>query len=588
MTFPNKEIIKFMRKDYHWAYVIIIAMVLTNVTYDYYFVTKETAPQSWDQSRHLISSLSYYYILTSDLGFSDKIERMLQVDNYYPPFYHFSTILMYFLFGDTHPRTAIMINAIYLGILIFSAYGIGKKLFNREVGLITAFLVLMYPAVFDRQHEYMIELALMALVSLSIYFLLCTDNFKNRKYSLAFGIVFGLSVLTKWTAIFFIIGPLIWVLYEAFIPYLNKKSQICSFCGKIVEKPMTYLNKVFCSKECKRAYKKSPKPIPGLFSLTNLIIASIASLAVALPWYYVHLSDVINTLSWGIEFWGSSEGDPEVVSLQSFTYYLFSLMSYQISFVFFIIFLISIIFLFKSQSLQSQKIILLSWIMIPYIVMTSLRNKNYGYTDPIIVAVAVISALWLSSLPNKKTKVSLLLILFVFGSSQLIMPSLGYAKISDATRFDTSLGTIELYNRYGRPPINENWKVEETLKEILYDARNNPRIQNRQVYMVVLPDTSQINGLTFSYYSYLNRLPIQSYNGAYIGKEIFAQNILNFDYVILKTGKNGNFAYQKTVDELYGLFNSHISSYTLIKETSLPDGSKLKVYRNNYLPNSGR
>ena len=203
-----EEIIEFMRKDYHWAYAILIAMVLTNVVYDYYFLTKETAPQSWDQSRHLISSLSYYYILTSDLGLSDKISRILDVDNYYPPFYHFSTIIMYFLFGDTHPGSAIMINTVYLAILAFSAYGIGKKLFNREVGLLTAFLVLMYPVAFDRQHEYMIELALMALVSLSIYMLLCTDHFKNRAYSLAFGIVFGLSVLTKWTALFFIIGPL--------------------------------------------------------------------------------------------------------------------------------------------------------------------------------------------------------------------------------------------------------------------------------------------------------------------------------------------------------------------------------------------
>jgi hypothetical protein len=582
-----EEIIDFLRKDHHWAYAVIIAMVLTNVAYDYYFVTKETAPQSWDQSRHLISSLSYYYILTSDLGFSDKISRMLQVDNYYPPFYHFSTVLMYFLFRDTHPSTAIMINTIYLGILVFSAHGIGKKLFNREVGLLTAFLVLMYPPVFDRQHEYMIELALMAFVSLSIYLLLCTDHFKNRMFSLAFGIVFGLSVLTKWTSIFFIIGPLIWVSYETFKPYINKKTKVCSYCGKIVEKPINNANKVFCSKQCKNAYNKSPKSNPGTISLINLIIAGAVSLIVALPWYSIHLSDVINTLSWGIEYWGTSEGDPEVLTLKSLTYYLFSLISYQASFVFFIIFLIGMIFLLKSSSIRVQKILLLLWILIPYVVMTSLRNKNTGYTDAIIVAVAVISALWISSISSKRTKISLLLVLFVFGSFQLIMPSIGYTKISDATRFDTSLGTLELYNRYGRPPINEEWNVEETLKDILNDARNNSRIQNRAVYMVVLPDTGQINGLTFSYYSYLNRFPFEIYNGAYIGKEIFAQNILNFDYVILKTGENGNFAYQKTVDELYELFSSHISSYGLMKETTLPDGSKLMVYRNNYLPRSG-
>lgn len=581
-----KEIIEFMKKDYHWAYALIITMVLANVVYDYHFLTKETAPQSWDQSRHLISSLSYYYILTSDLGLSDKLSRMLAVDDYYPPFYHFSTVLMYSLFGDTHPGSAIMINAVYLGILVFSAYGIGKTLFSREVGLLTAFMVLMYPVTFDRQHEYMIELALIAFVSLSIYLLLRTEHFKRRIYSIGFGIAFGLSVLTKWTSLFFIIGPFIWISYESLVPYLNKKSKACSFCGKAVEKPITDANKVFCSKHCRSAYKKSPKPDAREQALINLIIAGTVSLAVALPWYSVHLDDVLNTLSWGVEFWGTIAGAPDVLSLKSFVYYLFALVD-QVSFMFFVVFLISAIFLFKSPARQSQKILLLSWIVIPYIVLTSLKNKNPGYTDPAIVSVAVISALWLSSIQDRKAKISTLLVLFVLGSSQLIMPSLGYNNLHDVSRFDMSLGTVALYNGHGRPPINQDWKVEDVLKDILSDAGQNPRIQNRAVYVVVLPDTDHINGLTFSYYSYLNRFPFDVYNGAYIGKEIFTRNVLNFDYVVLKTGENGNPAYQKTVDELYELFNSHTSSYDLIKETSLPDGSELKVYRNNYLPKPG-
>ena len=105
-----------------------------------------------------------------------------------------------------------------------------------------------------------------------------------------------------------------------------------------MEKPVTEMNRVFCSKQCKIAYKKSPKSDPRIQPLISLITGGALSLAVALPWYSVHLDDVLNTLSWGVEFWGTIGGAPEVLTLKSFVYYLFALIDYQVSFAFFIVF----------------------------------------------------------------------------------------------------------------------------------------------------------------------------------------------------------------------------------------------------------
>ena len=194
-------------------YILLTILLLFHATNNYIWLKKDTLPPGWDQAAHLILSLEYFHALTTPS--LDVIPRLFSVSNYYPPLFHISASPFYLLFG-TSDDIACMSAIIFLGILIFSTYGIGKRIYNRNTGLLSAFLVSMYPIIFGETREYLIDIPVVAMVALSIYVLLLSNNFKNKRYSILFGITLGLGMLTKWTFIFFIIGPFCYVLFRSF------------------------------------------------------------------------------------------------------------------------------------------------------------------------------------------------------------------------------------------------------------------------------------------------------------------------------------------------------------------------------------
>ena len=70
------------------------------------------------------------------------------------------------------------------------------------------------PLVFHYSHIYNQDLPLASMVALGFYFLMLCDNFKNYKYSLWLGVIFGLGVLTKPTFIVYLFVPLMFCLYK--------------------------------------------------------------------------------------------------------------------------------------------------------------------------------------------------------------------------------------------------------------------------------------------------------------------------------------------------------------------------------------
>jgi hypothetical protein len=570
-------------------YLLILILIFSLGTFsDLVWLMLENQPPGWDESQHLTNSLEYFYILTHPGP--DMISNIIQVDNYYPPFYHLSTVLTYFLFG-TSMHAAISINILYFGILLFSVYGTGKYLYNKETGLLAAAFISLYPSIVGMQRYYLIEIALISTVALSIYLLLLSDHFRNRKYSIGFGVAFAFSILTKWTALFFIIGPLGLILYETFIKKgsLFKKSanRTCIRCGKeITNKEITYRKESFCSLNCKSLWKKDQKKRAGEINSTtllNVILMCAAALFISLIWYAPHISEVYNTIVWGNEYWGTTEGQPEVFTLQSMLFYVLSLINFQLSFIFFIPFIIGLMVILR----QKSNYFLLSSIVLPFIVMTFMRHKNDRYTIGSIAAIAIISAFWIASLNSKKAKAVVISVILIAGGIQLFTLAEGL-DISKNFHIETAVGGIDLYSTgiYGtRPPMSQDWKVEEALNSIMGDVPTNPRMYNRIGYIGIVPDMVFTNGLTFGYYTYAEKLPFNVISIPYFESvEPFKQNFLNFDYLVLKSGENSGFSRKKLISDMYDYFNQHNSSYVLIREYALPDGSALTIYRNGYIP----
>lgn len=129
-----------------------------------------------------------------------------------PPLYYLTGSLPLF-FTDNQNLIIISNNLIYFAVLLFSLYGIGNKLKNKSLGLLSAFLMAMFPTTFALSRVLMMDFALASMVSLT-YYMFLINRFQSLLFSLICGIVIALGALTKHTYPVFISPILIYSLTE--------------------------------------------------------------------------------------------------------------------------------------------------------------------------------------------------------------------------------------------------------------------------------------------------------------------------------------------------------------------------------------
>lgn len=506
-------------------YLIILLLLFSiSAVSDIVWLSIETPPPSWDESLHLTKSLQYY-----DVIMSSNWATLIHIDDYYPPLYHITPTLLYLLFG-TSTDVSIFQNVLYFGILLISVYEIGKYFGGTQAGLIGAVLISLYPGIIGMRRFFVIDNGVIALTALSIYMLLLTDKFKNSKHVLYFGVIAGLAMLSKWTAVFFIIPPFLILCYEGF--WKEKRKPSIAFYGMI-----------------------------------------IIAVGLCLTWYWTHFMDVYTKITWGNVYWGTMEGDPDVFSIDSFIFYLRSaLINSQVSFFFFLLFVVGLI-KYRNQA------ILLSWIVIPYIIMTLMKNKNERYTMPSIAAIAVLSALWIASIKTKQTKAIVMSIILLVGVGQLVVLAVN-PYFTPLMAGGTAIVSGQIYGT--RPPMTDNWHTDDIADALANDIKRNTKVKGRLVYVGTVVDNAYLNGLTVGYYTYIRHLPVNSISVTdFEATQPFIDNFLNFDYLILKDGVYYNRGRKQIMIEMNDYFYKHIGGWTQIAQFTLPDQSNATIYRND-------
>ena len=145
-----------------WRYLDAAILGLTSVAItalNLVWVSIDTRPPHWDYARHLGDSLVY-----RDGDAWSSLLAPLQTYVYYPPFVYWLTVPFYLVFG-TDLWVAILSNVVFLAILVFATYGIGKTLWNRWVGLLSALFVVATPMFVTMFREYMLDPQLSAMVA---------------------------------------------------------------------------------------------------------------------------------------------------------------------------------------------------------------------------------------------------------------------------------------------------------------------------------------------------------------------------------------------------------------------------------------
>src|SRR3989344_583608 len=195
--------------------ILFAAILVFHLANNVYWSGQNTA-NYYDESVHyMLSAEEYGNILEPEtLHDAEHLYPILEYSKgLYPPFFHLMNTAAFIFMGITK-QSILAINTIFLAILVISTFLIGKEVYDEKTGLIAAGVVSFFPAIFLLSRLYLLDLALTAMVTASLFTLLKTKSFTDRKMSALAGITFGLGMLTKITFIIFLIVPLCIILKQ--------------------------------------------------------------------------------------------------------------------------------------------------------------------------------------------------------------------------------------------------------------------------------------------------------------------------------------------------------------------------------------
>ncbi len=395
--------------------ILLILFFCFHFINNYIWVRSNNSTIGVDVSNHLFFSIEFFYQLSDILSntavhFWDKLVDIIKLLNtpvgitnnvYWPRFVNLCASVFYFIFG----KSLLAVKStmlVFLFILLVATYLIGKQIVNRFVGICAAFIVSMYPMIFESSRQYALDFPLTAMVTLTILFLIQCENFKNRKYAILLGLSLGISMLVKGQAIIFITAPLCAVLI-----YASKEISVLS------TNPPDSIARISLSRKI----------------IYNFILFVIVAGLIASIWWADKLADTVLSLREHADSTFSNflvyTGFFEIRDYsQAYLYsrHLVELSKNSLGYFFFLIFCIAFIFFIRAK--VKYKSILLSWILFPFLLFSFILLVKHGrFLMPIFPALALITAWGIYRIKNRKFRYLSLAAVVIFALIQFFMLS---------------------------------------------------------------------------------------------------------------------------------------------------------------------
>jgi 4-amino-4-deoxy-L-arabinose transferase-like glycosyltransferase len=434
--------------------VLVIAISGLNV----WWRTIEKRPPHWDMAHHLYNSIVYLD------GFKvSNLYRFFTADEYYPPFVYWVTDVFYAVLGNEAVWVAILSNVVWIGILVFATYGVGKRLWSSRVGWLSAVFVVSSPLIVDAGKDYMLDLPVTSVAALALYLLVRADGFASRRYSLMLGATCGCGLLVKWTF------PLVVAL-------------------PVVHATAIALHDMRVKRRLDR--------------LLNLAAAGIVTFLIAGAWYVHNGLSVLGSLKAYNGPEGARLRNPHVASVQSALWYLWNLLDWQLYLVPFLLVVVGIAFTFRKHELARRNLWPILMAVGTYVAFSLLRHKDVRYTLPMVPPLAVIATSWTEYLPARAR--ALTSAAFVaYGAVAFLAISFGTSLLPAQTTIAVpsgafSPGSISVFAQHGYingPPTSEDWHQADAFRAITAF----PPSQRRVIYTG--PDTAWFNRIGNHYYA---------------------------------------------------------------------------------------
>jgi Dolichyl-phosphate-mannose-protein mannosyltransferase len=380
-----------------WVVMILAGILLFHFINNFIWFKKDNFVTTTDANWHVIEALKFHIaynkILHSHESLLEKTVEVIQTFRYWPTTNW--PPMVYFLSAIICPQKMhlfflrMYVNFIFYIVLVLSAYFLGKKCFNRGAGLIAAFLISFYPAVFALSRQFGLDFPLLCSTAVCLCFLLYSENFSKRGYSLLFGLSLGLGTLVKLQIMFFLLAPLLYAIGGIFRAKNSEK--LNGFSNFILSSAIAF----------------------GLFSLywgNRVGIMAQSLLDHVFIYYPLYKAGTSLTSSASIP----------IFSLPNVVYYLEGLLAHVYLFPF-ILFLCAMAVLFISKN--KWRFFYLCSFLIPYFMISFISVKSTRYALPLLIFMAVLSGWLIDSIRLKYIKILTLCVLVFYAMNLYFLNS---------------------------------------------------------------------------------------------------------------------------------------------------------------------
>ena len=436
----------------------LLAIILWIFGGNLIWILLDIRPPSYDQGLHLFRTFNYWEAMSS--GSEDWWQDILNVEPFYPPFYHLSLIPLSLIFGFTLD-TGVIGNSFYMVIMALSIYGIGKILYTRNAGLIAAFLVSCYPIIVSMSREYIISVMLTAMTTLAYYLFLKSENFENKKYSILFSFIYAVGLMVKWTFFIYTLPAVLAGLWGGKIGFRDRMIQLSYYIGMIAALLIVPLFILIIGDQrwiplalefllIFALIKSFPRVSLSAQKAINLISLSCISILICFPWYAHNLINILI----GMSKFAFPGFDPEGANV-TWSYYI-EIISQHMGNPLMIIFASTFFYyIFKKDQINW---IVLSWGLFPIVVFLFVDNKDLRYTMPTLPAMALITAVVLNQIKNIPLRK------FLYSITGII--TLGTILYTGFIPKPTFLP----YFGKGNLPVTQIWPINSMLDDIIEEA----------------------------------------------------------------------------------------------------------------------
>lgn len=454
--YNNKEKISKLELAEMLLLIVIGFHIVSNIVW----ISANKAPTPPDPSNHTVVAVQIRDCIIS----YPKTHNLwcFSPSTFYPPFAHTIVALLMLVTGN-----AIMVGA-YVNVLFFTltmgAIYLWTKEFYKDkmIALFTVALVSFIPEVYNFTRHFWLEIPLFGLIYLILYFLLKSDGFKDKKYTLLAFLFIAFAILTKWSAVGYLIAPGLFTLIKSF------------------------------------------KENGFMTTLMTLLKGAVIVLFIAGPWYIVFYKSVF-FYGFYASFFTPIEGTKTLVQeVQGWLTYFTWFINFGFGFMLSCLLGVFGIFYFKHAS-KLNKIYVMAFLISAYVAFTLIASKDPRYVVPLLPIPASILIYALHKAFKDKTKIKIGFLVVIAGFLLLQYFKFSYdiphaLNIRKAVKLPV-VGWVDIYNislSYPAQPYYNDvpWPNDQIIDDMyqLADGRTvkllqlieHKQMNNRNMFLLTL------------------------------------------------------------------------------------------------------